>query len=195
VDETESALIDACLAGDERAWRRLVEHFQQPVGRQMWRFSRDRAVWEDLVQDVFVELYRSLPSFRRTGTPLEHWLRRIATRVGYRYWKQEARQRGRHPLPPVQSVPATQGDAMEASEAADQLHRLLSQLSPKDRMVLTLTYFDECDTKEISRRTGWNRAAVKMRLMRARRKLRTLVESSRQDIAAWSINHGHPTVD
>ena len=77
--------------GDNEAYRRLIERHQEHVGRILWRFTRDRQVHEELVQDAFVEAYLSLASYRGKA-PLAHWLSRIATRVGYHYWKQTARQ-------------------------------------------------------------------------------------------------------
>jgi hypothetical protein len=77
--------------GDPDGYRRLVERHQDHVGRILWRFSRDRSVHEELVQDVFVEAYLSLGQYAGRA-PFEHWLARIATRVGYRYWKETARR-------------------------------------------------------------------------------------------------------
>jgi len=79
--------------GDPEAYRRLIERHQGSVARMLWRFSRDRGVHEELVQDVFVEAYLSLDGYHGKA-PFEHWLARIATRVGYRYWKQKARRQG-----------------------------------------------------------------------------------------------------
>jgi hypothetical protein len=59
--------ITETLNGDGRAYARLVERYQQEVGRWMWRFTRDRSEWEVLVQDVFVEAYTSLSRFRGEG--------------------------------------------------------------------------------------------------------------------------------
>jgi len=84
--------IAATLDGDEDAYQRLVGRYQPQMGRYLWRYAHNAADWEILVQDVFVEGYFSLSRFRGDG-PFEAWLRRIATRVGYRYWKQRAKDR------------------------------------------------------------------------------------------------------
>jgi hypothetical protein len=63
-------------------------------------------------------------------------------------------------------------------EAADTLYRLLGKLPPADRLVLTLFYFEQCDLNEISARAGWNRELVKVRLHRARTKLKSLFEEA-----------------
>ena len=59
-----------------------------------------------------------------------------------------------------------------ASDAKEVVTKLLALLSPPDRLVLTLLDLEQRTTQEISQITGWTRAMVKMRAMRARRKLR-----------------------
>jgi RNA polymerase sigma-70 factor, ECF subfamily len=177
---SENELISSCLRGEDRAWTALIKLFEGPVAARMWRFSRDRAVCQELVQDVFVELYRSLPKYQRLdGVPLLHWVQRIATRVGYQYWKKQALlNRGRLPLEgfdrPKEAADPTDDPA---AEAARLVHRTLAMLGPEDRLVLTLAHLEGCDTKQIAQQTGWNRAVVKMRCFRARQRLKTLIES------------------
>jgi len=166
-------------AGDPEAYRRLVERHQDHVARILWRFDRDRRVHEELVQDVFVEAYLSLGRYRGTG-PFEHWLTRIATRVGYRYWKEKARRRQVAPLDMREWDLAADGDnvaeTLEPDQAAALLHRVFEHLAPRDRLVLTLRYMDQCDVAETARRTGWTKTMVKVQTMRARQRLRKLLE-------------------
>lgn len=140
--------------GDPDAYRRLVERHQAHVARILWRFSRDRAVHEELVQDVFVEAYLSLNSFRGKA-PFSHWLARIATRVGYRYWKEKARQKDVEPFSLAEwDQVADDTDSieqMDADQAAGLLHGLLEQLPPRDRLVLMLRYIEGYDVAETVR--------------------------------------------
>jgi RNA polymerase sigma-70 factor (ECF subfamily) len=166
--------------GDPEAYRRLVERHQDHVARLLWRFSRDRRVHEELVQDVFVEAYLSLGSYGGRA-PFEHWLARIATRVGYRYWKERARSRKVEPFD-VQACGEVTGDGLASpapapDQAAELLHQLLGQIPPRDRLILTLRYLDQCDVAETARRTGWTRTMVKVQTLRARNKLRKLIEN------------------
>lgn len=178
VCEEDRQDIAESLAGNGEGFARLVRRYQDRVAGQMWRFTRDKVVLEQLVQDVFVEAYLSLRGFRGRA-PFLHWLRRIATRVGFRYWRSRARTEDREEsLKETNLNLAAASEKLAPSEAADTLYRLLGKLPPADRLVLTLFYFEDCDVKEISTRSGWNRALVKVRLHRARKKLKSLLEEA-----------------
>jgi RNA polymerase sigma-70 factor (ECF subfamily) len=170
------------LQGDSEAYRRLIERHQEYIGRVLWRFSRDRRVHEELVQDVFVEAYLSLGRYRGKA-PFAHWLSRIATRVGYRYWKQIDRQKKRESftLEEWDQLPRDSEEKMDASQAAALVHRLLGQLPPRDRLVLTLRYMEECNVAETAQRTGWTKSMVKVQTWRARKKLEKLMTESEKE--------------
>ncbi|MDP6545373.1 MAG: RNA polymerase sigma factor [Phycisphaerae bacterium] len=172
VEDTDWRDIQASLAGDEESYERLVRRYEPQIAAMMWRFSRRPDQCEELMQDVFVQAYFSLPNFRGDG-PFVHWLKRIGTRVGYRFWKQQGRKNKPQPLgdiDPAAEVPET----MDPSTASEIVEALLSELKPPERLVLTLQYFDGCSMKEIADRMGWNEAMVKMRAYRARNKLRAI---------------------
>lgn len=168
--------IAATLDGDGQAYARIVRRYQDQITAQMWRLSRQRNDCEQLVHEVFVEAYVSLRQFRGRA-PFLHWLRRIATRVGYRYWKQQARAR-RQAAVPLQdwhrSVPAA--DVGAAEETAAMVHGLLEKLPPRDRLVLTLIYLEECSVAEAAELSGWSQTMVKVQAHRARKKLKKLME-------------------
>jgi len=165
----DDADIRASLEGDGQAYNRLVRRYQQPVSSYMWRFTRDRREWEELVQDVFVEAYVSLGSYRQRA-PLLHWLKRIATRVGYRHWKR--REQGRQEAPRPSGVePLAPHEELSANEAAEIVHRLLAELAPRDRLAITLSYLEERSVAEIAELTGWSKSMVKVQLHRARKRL------------------------
>ena len=168
--------IEASLRGDERAFARIVERYQGLIATQMWRFSRDPMVVEELVQEAFVECYIGLAKFRGQS-PFLHWLRRIATRVGYRYWKLKARDRRKEEALALEpGIRAALPVNLAPAEAAAWLHRLLEQLPPEDRLVLTLHYFEDLDMNGIAERMGWTRTLAKVRAFRARKRLKALME-------------------
>jgi RNA polymerase sigma-70 factor, ECF subfamily len=168
MDEADRCDILASLGGDGEAYRRIVQRHQQFVAGRMRRFARHRGTLEELVHDVFVEAYFALKSFRGEA-PLEHWLARIATRVGYRYWKRRDRA--------MKTKALTEQAAARKDKAPleGELEAVLAELSPRDRLVVTLLYLDERSVAEAAELTGWSRTMVKVQAYRARGKLRKLM--------------------
>lgn len=180
MEQADSRDIQAALAGDGEAYGHLVRRYQNAVAQRMWRFTRDPRQIEELVQDVFVEAYVSLRNFRGAA-PFEHWLNRIATRVGYRYWRTRRRRRAREaPLQDWNQLGNLIDDraaaAASAAEAAEMLHVLLGQLRPRDRLVLTLLYVEDLTVAEAAERTGWSKVMVKVQAHRARKRLRAVLD-------------------
>ena len=170
--------VAASLKGDDEAYARLVRRYEKPITGLLWRFTRDPAQCEELVQQVFVEAYFSLKTYRGDA-PLLHWLRKIATRTGCRFWREKAREPQEVSLAEFDSfeeIEAAQEDEIDPAEAAAVLHSLLARLPADDRLVLTLMYFEECGTQEIAERIGWSRAKVKTQALRARRKMKEIAE-------------------
>lgn len=174
------AVISRCQKGDGNAFQKLVEKYQSQVASIMWRFSREYDIHQDLVQDVFVEAYTSLKNYQPQA-PFFHWLSRIAVRVGYRHWKRLKKERDNPHVSLDEweqlSDPNTP-DILATKEAADLLHRLLGQLTPRNRLVLTLRFIDEKSVEETSKLTGWSQTMVKVQTLRARSQLKKLFEKS-----------------
>ena len=174
-DTTDWSDIQASLGGDGEAYSRLVQRHQQDVAEYMWRFTRSRVEWEELVHDVFVEAYFSLRGYK-ARSPWSHWLKRIATRVGYRHWKLRRRQRDRA-VPLTESVSAavaTRRDSVAAQDAGQLVHDLLRQLAPRDRLVMTLKYLEGYTVADIASLTGWSETMVKVQTHRAKKRLRKI---------------------
>jgi RNA polymerase sigma-70 factor (ECF subfamily) len=175
--------IRGSLDGDGDAYARLVKRHQPKVASQLWRFTRDKSHHEELVQDVFVEAFLSLKSYRGEA-PFEHWLARLTTTVGYRYWKKRARERDQ-PHVPIEEwhrIAEEKVEAIDPSKAADLLHSLLGRLPPRDRLVLTLRYVEDLSVEETADRTGWTQTMVKVQAWRGRKKLKKLLKEAGLEI-------------
>ncbi len=169
--------IRACLSGEQSAYRRVVERHRDQVWRLMSRFSRDSRVIGELSQEVFVEAWLCLGKYRARG-PFAAWLRTVAVRVGYRYWREQGRRRARETDLSESAWTVIQTpEAAAPSEAAETLYLFLERLDPKDRLVLTLAYWEGLDTRDIARATGWTHTLVRVRMHRARTRLKRLIES------------------
>jgi RNA polymerase sigma factor (sigma-70 family) len=177
-ESSEAQEIRASLSGDGDAYEQLVRRHQGEIARYMRRFDRREEVCAELVQDVFVQAYFSLATFRWRA-PFLHWLRRIATRVGYRYWKERKARASVFRLEDHERA-LNASEHASPQEAAEFLDRLLGRLPPRDRVVLTLFYLEELAVGEICDLTGWTKTTVKVRLHRARAKIRALLEVERK---------------
>lgn len=169
--------VRATLNGDGQAYARLVERYQASVASRMWRFTRNAVHHQELVQDVFVEAFLSLKTYKGKA-PLEHWIRRIATNVGYRYWKRRVKDRTRQTLPleAWDQLPLEDPESIEPKRAADLLDAVLDRLPPRDRVVLMLRYVDNLSVEATAEQIGWTQTMVKVQTWRARKKLKTLFQ-------------------
>jgi len=170
--------IAASLQGDGAAFAHLIRRYQGQVAGDLSRFTHDRLRLEELTQDVFVEAYNSLRTYRGEA-PFGHWLRKITVRVGYRFLKEAGKNRARDEAVPEPA--STEADPEPGpAEAAARVQGLLAKLAPRDRLVLTLMYMQGLSVAEIADRTGWSRIMVKVQAFRARQRLKRLLEKSRR---------------
>jgi RNA polymerase sigma-70 factor, ECF subfamily len=179
VDHALNADISAASSGDGEAYVRIIHRYQDLLARRMLRFSRDARVIEELVHDSFVEAYFSLPRYRGDA-PLEHFLQRIATRVGYRYWKRRSREPMAAAVASIEEqVADPRGTAANAAyDQQEEVAVLLEKLPPRDRLVLTLLYIESRTIAEAAALAGWSQTMVKVQAHRARKKFRQLLEAS-----------------
>ena len=182
VSITDAEDIGLSLNGDGNAYKRIIERYQGHISNIMWKFSRNERTHAELIQDVFVQAYLSLSSFK-SKSPLGNWLARIATRVGYTYWKQnKSKHKGeRFSLEDWDKIADTSVDT-GPSEAAELLHRLLKKLGVRDRLVITLRYIEQCSIIETAGRTGWSATMVKVQSFRAKNKLKELFQKYGKDV-------------
>lgn len=131
---------------------------------------------EDLLQDTFVEVFRSLPSYRGDAR-LSTWADRIAVRVAYRHFgKERVRRLSVAAAPELSVVWSTDDDAIHR-EGVRRLYRALSNLKPAYRIAFTLFAVDGRSLKEIATVTGVSLVSAKSRVWRARRQLAATAKS------------------
>ena len=184
MERTEAELIAAVLSGDPGSFEPLIEKYSPRLFATARRYARRESEVEDIVQEIWLKAFQKLGSFRGEA-PFEHWLMRLAVRTCFDFLR--GHQRNREMTFSELSEPesdwlehfATQPEAVgQHAEAARQLiQRLLEQLSPPARLVITLLEIEERSVKEISSLTGWSVPLVKVRAFRARAEMRKLLAS------------------
>ncbi|MFW5926159.1 MAG: RNA polymerase sigma factor [Myxococcota bacterium] len=176
----EQGWIQRAVEGDARAFRAIVERHHHGLFRLALRMLGDRAEAEDAVQEAFARAYKRLehfdPSYR-----LSTWLYRIALNICRDHLKsprRKERPRGLEAMPLSERTDDTQR-ADQRLERARMAHRLagcLEQLSSSYREAVVLKDLEELSYQEMKEITGAPVTALKIRVVRARAKLRALLE-------------------
>lgn len=170
-DPLDELTLRRAQRGDERAWRELVERYQQPVHALIWRMFAGRARHrvEDLVQETFVRVLRGLPAFDPAGpATLSTWMLTIATRL--------ALNELRRAEPAALEHEPIGRDRTDAIAERERLGRAIAAgvaaLPDAQRAVFVLREYHELDYAEIASVLELDLNTVKSRLSRARAALR-----------------------
>ncbi len=167
---TEAELIDGCLAGQAVAQKQLYERYSARMMAVCLRYAQTTFEAEDVLQEGFVTVYRTLGSFRRE-CPLEFWIRRIMVNAALRQHRRNA------PL-----VAVSDGDYPEtlASEeftfsnyAYTELLAVVQELAPRYRLVFNLYAIEGYTHKEIGEMLDISEGTSKSQYSRARVVLQT----------------------
>lgn len=175
----ESEWVERAQAGDEEAFLKLAVTYRSRVWSTASRFARSRVEIEDLTQDLFLKIWKGLPSYR-SDAPFENWLMTVTVRGCYDFLRKNRRRRETEVLVDPQSSRDSPDDRPERADnqrdAWEKVELLLDHLPPKDRTLITLLDLEERSVKETSKLTGWSESNVKVRAHRARKKMRTLYD-------------------
>lgn len=167
---TEDELIDSCLAGQQAAQKQLYERYSARMMAVCLRYAQTTFEAEDVLQEGFVTVFRTLSGFRRE-CPLEFWIRRIMVNAALRQHRRNA------PL-----VAVSDGDYPEtlASEeftfsnyAYAELLAVVQELAPRYRLVFNLYAIEGYTHKEIGEMLEISEGTSKSQYSRARVVLQT----------------------
>jgi len=181
----DRAIIEDVRAGNVDAFEELIARYEKRVFSIVsGHIPFDRV--GEVAHDVFCRAYRSIGNFR-FEKPFEHWLSRISVRTCYDYWRKEKRRKevsfsaftdddGREVLDGILSGEAEEKYDLNSRRrfAREIVFRLLEELSPEDRMAISLVYLEGRPLKEAAGMMGWSVANMKVRNHRARNKLQKL---------------------
>lgn len=167
----DHALAQRCAEGDHVAERELFRAHRDRVHGILFRILGSNSELEDLVQDSFLEVYRSLHRFRGDST-LATWIARITTRVAFAHIRR--RPRTSIPLEAIGEVATGEASAENrvlAREAARRLYEVLDRIETKQRVAYALHVIDGRSMREVAEMTDATVVATKSRVWRARREV------------------------
>ncbi len=177
----DAGLLERIRNGAPDEFAEVVRRHQSRIFAILHRYERDAHKVEDLAQETFVKAWRALDQFDGRA-PLEHWLSRIAVRVALDHLRKEKRRRNEIGLPELGDDALDwlrsddENSELDGRAAAEILDLALRELSPADRVVITMQEIEDCSVKEISAATGASGVAVRVRALRARAKLKRALE-------------------
>jgi RNA polymerase sigma-70 factor (ECF subfamily) len=177
----DAALLARIRTGAPDEFAEIVRRHQARVFAILHRYERDYQKVEDLAQETFVKAWRALDQFDGRA-PFGHWLSRIAVRVALDHLRKEKRRRNEIGLPELGEGTLQwlrSGDdpgETGANPAREILDHAMRELSPAEQLVITLLELEGRSVKEICQLTGSSNVAVRVRAVRARKKLRRAVE-------------------
>lgn len=179
-DSVEQAAIRLCRSGDIAGLEALYESYNEQVFRTCYRILGDRAAAEDQTQEVFLRVFEKIGHFKGRSR-FSTWLYRLAVNQTLNRLRSRKRRLlktlGMDFLEELAGHDPTQDYELLQKERRDEVQAILSRLSVEHRAVLVLREIEELSYAEISEVLGIAQGTVMSRLHRARRELRSCLES------------------
>jgi RNA polymerase sigma-70 factor (ECF subfamily) len=186
--DVDSQIVERCLNGEEAAWEELVRLHTRRVYAICYRFTNSDLEAQDLTQEVFLRVFRSLKSFRSGEGSFGVWLARLTRNLLIDHYRRTKQDRATDSLddqlPVLEEKTAasarTEG-LLAGREASEILQGALQKLSPDLRETLILRDLEELEYREIAQVLGVPEGTVKSRLNRGRAELAKVLR--RQKVA------------
>ncbi|HEY1546854.1 MAG TPA: RNA polymerase sigma factor [Kofleriaceae bacterium] len=170
-------LVDRCLTGEPAATRELFRRHRARVHASLFRVLGSNRDMDDLLQEAFLQVFRSLRGWRAEAS-LATWIDRVAMRVAYRYLSQRGRRVQTDPIVDDEIVAdatahhAAAGARRQlARDGVRRLYEVLDELGAASRLAFTLHEIDGRSLAEVAELVGSSVTATKLRVWRARNKL------------------------
>ncbi len=176
--DADTQLVERCLSGEETAWEDLVKVHTRRVYAICYRFTGSEHEAQDLTQEVFLRVFRSLKSFRAGEGSFTVWLSRLSRNLLIDHYRRTKLDRAtdsiEEQLPMLQEKTAASArtDGLVAGrEASELLQEALQKLSPELRETVILRDLEELEYREIAQVLNVPEGTVKSRLNRGRAEL------------------------
>jgi RNA polymerase sigma-70 factor, ECF subfamily len=181
--EPDAQLVQRCLRGEGPAWVELVQRHTRRVYNICYRFTSNSTEAEDLSQEVFLRIYRTLASYKSAFGGFPTWLTSVTRNLLVDHYRRSRRDRMTDALEDVlpkveekHSPVRTPDRAAMARELSDQVQTALAQLSPELREAVILRDLQGLEYGEIREVLSVPEGTVKSRINRGRIELARLLE-------------------
>ena len=183
---TDGVLAQQTLAGDQEAFEQLVQRYSSSLFNFICRFLSDYDAALDILQQVFTQLYISLPNLR-TGEPLKAWLFQVARNrcldelrkkrvIHFSELQSSSEEEDLSPLAIIPDNSPLPEDIAERHDLQDILRQAIDSLPTKFRLVVSLRYAGQLSFAEIGRTLQMPEATAKTYFQRAKPLLRAALQ-------------------
>ncbi|MDQ3907520.1 MAG: sigma-70 family RNA polymerase sigma factor [Acidobacteriota bacterium] len=180
--DRESWLVLRAQTGDAEAFDALLKSVQEPLYRYVSSLVRNAASAEDILQEVFLRVYRKL-AYLREPVVFRPWAYRIASREAFRHLRRERRWADQlRDDAALKTIPQPPAREEFAPEAVERLPEMIAALSPASRAVVVLYYLDEMSLGEVAAVLEIPLGTVKSRLAYGLAALRAQLSSDDRQI-------------
>ena len=185
--DPDSNLVARCLRGDETAWEDLLRIHTRKVYGLCYRFTGNGAESQDLTQEVFLRVFRTVRTFRSAEGSFGTWLARVTRNLLIDHYRRTRQERVTDPieeqLPTIEESGATAAirpdQALAGREASEILQATLQKLSPDLREAVILRDLQEMEYREIASVLEIPEGTVKSRINRGRAELARLLRKQK----------------
>jgi RNA polymerase sigma-70 factor, ECF subfamily len=185
--DPDFSLVSRCLRGDETAWEELVRLHTRKVYALCYRFTGSGAEAQDLTQEVFLRVFRTIKSFRSAEGSFATWLARVTRNLLIDHYRRTRQERVtdsiEEQLPMLEEEGAAASvrpdTALAGREASEILQATLQKLSPDLREAVILRDLQEMEYREIAEVLAIPEGTVKSRINRGRAELARLLRKQK----------------
>jgi RNA polymerase sigma-70 factor (ECF subfamily) len=188
-------LVRRCIAGDAVAWEEIVRTYNRRIYNICYRFAGSGGDAEDLTQEVFIKMYRTLTSYDHTKGAFATWVTTITRNLLVDHFRKGKQQRltdsidatSEHedavPLSEqIQDQSAPPDARVRSREVGETVHAALGKLSPELREAVILRDLQDMDYREIATVLKVPEGTVKSRINRGRAELARLLQRTYKQV-------------
>ncbi len=184
--DPDTSIVERCMKGDEAAWEDLVKTHTRRVYAICYRFTNSHAEAQDITQEVFLRVFRTLRTFRPGEGTFTVWLTRLTRNLLIDHYRRGRMNRATDsieeqlPMLEEKKLHGARTDArLAAREASELLQGALQKLSPDLREAVILRDLEELEYREIAEVLKVPEGTVKSRLNRGRSELARILRRQR----------------
>ncbi len=189
-------LVRRCIGGDAAAWEEIVQRYHRRIYNVCYRFAGDAENAQDLTQEVFIKMYRTLSTYDSGKGAFMTWVTAITRNLLVDHFR---KSKGDRLTDSLDTAPSEHEDAqplrdqiadrslppdhaVQRSEAREMVHQALQRLSPELREAVILRDLQDMDYKEIATALRVPEGTVKSRINRGRAELARLLQRTYKQV-------------